>query len=172
MAVAISSLPVPVSPSSSTEALLRATCRVVRYTSSIAGLEPMMPGMGGPVSFTVAREVTGHDSVEPAKIQFSCFGGSALRVGASSVSRMEARTSCVPRSRLSLALYKSYCCCSRARVSSRPRRPTATRNAAAAACRSASGCSCGAGELDQRLLGARGTEQPQTRDSPGRPARA
>ena len=37
MALAINSLPVPVSPNSSTEALQGATRRVIRYTSCIAG---------------------------------------------------------------------------------------------------------------------------------------
>ena len=50
MAVAIISLPVPVSPSSSTEAFVLATLRVSRYTASIAGLLPISPAMGGPVS--------------------------------------------------------------------------------------------------------------------------
>ena len=47
---AISSLPVPVSPNSSTDALERATWRVVRNTSAMAGLEPMMPGSGAAAS--------------------------------------------------------------------------------------------------------------------------
>ena len=50
MALAINSLPVPVSPSRSTEALERATLRVKRYTSRIARPEPISPGMGGPSS--------------------------------------------------------------------------------------------------------------------------
>src|SRR5688500_9791140 len=48
MAVAISSLPVPASPNSSTLELVAATLRVRRYTASIAGLLPIRLGMGGP----------------------------------------------------------------------------------------------------------------------------
>ena len=44
MARAISSLPVPVSPTIRTQARDGATWRVVRKTSRIAGLSPMTPG--------------------------------------------------------------------------------------------------------------------------------
>jgi hypothetical protein len=54
MAVAIISLPLPVSPRSSTEAFVLATLRVSRYTASIAGLAPIKPAIGGPVSLFVA----------------------------------------------------------------------------------------------------------------------
>jgi hypothetical protein len=49
MAVAISSLPTPVSPRSSTDALVFATLRVSRYTACMAGPLPISPGIGGPV---------------------------------------------------------------------------------------------------------------------------
>src|SRR4051812_7693552 len=45
----MSSLPVPVSPRSRTDARLRATWRVRRATSIIGRLEPMMPGSGSTV---------------------------------------------------------------------------------------------------------------------------
>ena len=44
-ALATSSLPVPVSPSSRTVAWLPATCRVRRYTSRIGALSPIMPAI-------------------------------------------------------------------------------------------------------------------------------